>query len=582
MTKKFSALILIVFFLFQSAMAFSNTSKTVADEQFEALANKYITELLEMNPEWATNLGEHRYDNRLNDYSLAGIKRTRDFTALYLAQLKRIPLARLSKANNIDARIMRDNLEYNLFQIDILREYEWNPIYYNIGTAINNLIARDYAPLSTRLANVKARLNQIPDVVTAAKTNLKNPPLVYTKTAIDQNKGVISLIREELQMFVDKEPSMKAEIAPSQARAIAALTDYGNWLEKDLMPRSKGDFRIGEAKYRQKLRFALESDLSKEELLKRAETDLRTTQTAMYQVALPLYKRYFPNEKNATKLNDKKLVIKSVLNKLAETRPTNETIVNEATEKLKETTDFVRSNNLVTVPNEPVKAIVMPEFARGAAVAYCDSAGPFEKKNETFFAISPTPKDWTENRKVSFFREYNDYMLNDLTIHEAMPGHYLQLMHANKFKAPTMLRAIFTSGSFIEGWAVYAEQLMAERNFGGAETHMQQLKMKLRVIINSIIDQKIHTAGMTEKEAIDFMMNEGFQEEGEAAGKWKRAQLSSTQLSTYYVGSVEVNDIRREYEAKHKGAVNLKQMHDEMLSFGSPAAKYVKEMMNLR
>ncbi len=582
MTKKISALILIVFFLFQSAMAFSNIGKTAPDEQFETLANKYITELLEMNPEWATNLGEHRYDNRLNDYSLAGIKRTRDFTALYLAQLKRIPLARLSKANNIDARIMRDNLEYNIFQIDTLREYEWNPLYYNIGTAINNLIARDFAPLSTRLANVKARLNQIPDVVAAAKTNLKNPPLVYTKTAIDQNKGVISLIREELQMFVDKEPSMKAEIAPSQARAIAALTDYGNWLEKDLMPRSKGDFRIGEAKYRQKLRFALESDLSKEELLKRAETDLRTTQTAMYQVALPLYKRYFPNEKNATKLNDKKLVIKSVLNKLAESRPTNETIVNEATEKLKETTDFVRSNNLVTVPNEPVKAIVMPEFARGAAVAYCDSAGPFEKKNETFFAISPTPKDWTENRKVSFFREYNDYMLNDLTIHEAMPGHYLQLMHANKFKAPTMLRAIFTSGSFIEGWAVYAEQLMAERNFGGAETQMQQLKMKLRVIINSIIDQKIHTAGMTEKEAIDFMMNEGFQEEGEAAGKWKRAQLSSTQLSTYYVGSVEVNDIRRAYEAKHKGAVNLKQMHDEMLSFGSPAAKYVKEMMNLR
>ncbi len=582
MTKKFSALILIVFFLFQSAMAFSNTSKTVADEQFEALANKYITELLEMNPEWATNLGEHRYDNRLNDYSLAGIKRTRDFTALYLAQLKRIPLARLSKANNIDARIMRDNLEYNIFQIDTLREYEWNPLYYNIGTAINNLIARDFAPLSMRLANVKARLNQIPDVVTAAKTNLKNPPLVYTKTAIDQNKGVISLIREELQMFVDKEPSMKAEIAPSQARAIAALTDYGNWLEKDLMPRSKGDFRIGEAKYRQKLRFALEFDLSKEELLKRAKADLRATQTAMYQVALPLYKRYFPNEKNAAKLNDKKFVIKSVLNKLAESRPTNETIVNEATEKLKETTDFVRSNNLVTVPNEPVKAIVMPEFARGTAVAYCDSAGPFEKKNETFFAISPTPKDWTENRKVSFFREYNDYMLNDLTIHEAMPGHYLQLMHANKFKAPTMLRAIFTSGSFIEGWAVYAEQLMAERNFGGAETHMQQLKMKLRVIINSIIDQKIHTAGMTEKEAIDFMMNEGFQEEGEAAGKWKRAQLSSTQLSTYYVGSVEVNDIRRAYEAKHKGAVDLKQMHDEMLSFGSPAAKYVKEMMNLR
>ena len=172
-------------------------------------------------------------------------------------------------------------------------------------------------------------------------------------------------------------------------------------------------------------------------------------------------------------------------------------------------------------------------------------------------------------------------MLQDLTIHEAMPGHYLQIMHSNQFKAPTPIRALFSSGSFVEGWAVYAEQLMAEKGYGGAEVEMQQLKMKLRVIINAIIDQKIHTQNMSEKDAIAFMMNEGFQEEGEAAGKWKRAQMSSTQLSTYYVGSVEVNDLRKAYEAKNKGAVDLKKMHDTMLSFGSPPAKYVKEMMNL-
>ena len=203
----------------------------------------------------------------------------------------------------------------------------------------------------------------------------------------------------------------------------------------------------------------------------------------------------------------------------------------------------MREKKLVTVPTEPVKVIEMPEFARGTAVAYFDSAGPFEKKNETFFTISPTPKDWSDPRKESFYKEYNDYMLDNLTVHEAMPGHYLQIMHSNKFKAPTMIRALFRSGTFTEGWAVYAEQVMAENDFGGDEVEMQQLKMKFRVIINAIIDQKIHTAGMTEKEAVDFMMNEGFQEEGEAAGKWKRAQLSSTQLSTYYVGSVEVNDI---------------------------------------
>ena len=278
---------------------------------------------------------------------------------------------------------------------------------------------------------------------------------------------------------------------------------------------------------------------------------------------------------------DRKTVIKGVLNKLAESRPNNETIVPNAEKDLAETTEFVRANNLVTIPTEPVKIIEMPEYARGSAVAYCDSTGPFEKKNSTFFAISPTPKDWSPQRVESFYKEYNDYMLEDLTIHEAMPGHYLQLMHANKFKAPTMIRAVFGSGSFVEGWAVYAEQVMAEKGYGGAEVEMQQLKMKLRVIINAIIDQKIHTTGMTEQEAIALMMNEGFQEEGEAAGKWKRAQLSSTQLSTYYVGSVEVNDLRKAYEAKNGKQTEMRKMHDSMLSFGSPPAKYVKEMLGL-
>jgi uncharacterized protein (DUF885 family) len=168
-----------------------------------------------------------------------------------------------------------------------------------------------------------------------------------------------------------------------------------------------------------------------------------------------------------------------------------------------------------------------------------------------------------------------------VTVHEAMPGHYLQLVHANKFNAPTRLRAIFQSNTFAEGWAVYAEQLMAERGFGGPEVRMQQLKLRLRTIINAILYQKIHTGGMTEKEALSLMMNEGFQEEGEASGKWRRAQLTSAQLSNYYVGSLEVIDIRRSYEAKMGDTTNFRQLHDTMLSFGSPAPKYVKELMGL-
>lgn len=554
------------------------------DAKFEALANKYIAELLEMNPEWATSLGEHKYDDQLNDYSLDAVKKEREFTAKYLTELGKIKPENLSKVNNIDYRILKQRLEYNIFQIDVLRDYEWNPMNYNVGGAIDSLISRDFAPLKSRLMNAKARLEQVPNVVAAAKANLKNPPKIYTETAIAQNKGTINLIKGDLQMFID-EAGMKAELAPAQAKAIAALEDFGTWMEKDLLPRSNADFRLGEEKFRQKLKFALQSDYTKEQILERGMTDLKETQMKMFNVGRMLYNNFFPDKKISIKdtpgPEQRKLIIKEVLNKLAEDRPNNETIVAQANEDLKEATEFVRSKKIVTVPTEPVKVIEMPEFARGTAVAYFDSAGPFEKKNETFFTISPTPADWSDARKESFYKEYNDYMLKNLTVHEAMPGHYLQIMHSNKFKAPTLVRSLFRSGTFTEGWAVYSEQVMAENDFGGDEVEMQQLKMKLRVIINAIIDQKIHTAGMTEKEAIDFMMNEGFQEEGEAAGKWKRAMLSSTQLSTYYVGSVEVNDIANAYKDKHKGKADAQKMHDEMLSFGSPAPKYVKEMLGL-
>ena len=268
-----------------------------------------------------------------------------------------------------------------------------------------------------------------------------------------------------------------------------------------------------------------------------------------------------------------------VLGKLAEQHPDDRTIVSEARKIVAEATDFVKSHNLVTVPKKPLDVIVMPEFKRGQSIAYCDSPGPLEKNGKTFFAVAPTPNDWSAERKASFFREYNNFMLRDLTVHEAMPGHYLQLAHANEFRAPTLVRAIFQSGTFVEGWAVYTEQIMAEAGYGGPEVRMQQLKMRLRVDCNAIIDQSIHTANMTEQEALDLMMKEGFQQEGEAVAKWKRARLSSTQLSTYFVGVTEHLEMRE--RAKAGASFDLRKYNDSVLSFGSPPVKYVRELLGL-
>lgn len=547
------------------------------DLKFEDFAKQYLDTLLEKNPELATSLGEHRYDDRLADYSRAGIQAQVQFQRQSVERLGQIEVSKLSPVNRIDFAILQSQIQSSLFQLENLREHEWNPLFYNVGNAIYGLTAREFAPLKDRLKSVKARLKAIPGVLEAARMNLRNPPRVHTETAILQNKGNVSLVREELRTYLDQAPELIPEFASVQSQVIAAFESYGVWLEKELLPRSNGNFRIGENRFRDKLRYTLDSDLTLEEILQRARADLQRTQDELYETARSLSKM----EVTGTDPGARRRTIKAVLDQLAESRPTNETIVAQAKANLEDVTEFVRTQGLVTVPQEPVKIIVMPEFQRGVAVAYCDSPGPLEKNGETFYAISPTPGDWSQQRVISFFREYNDHMLKDLTIHEAMPGHYLQLAHSNKFKAPTLIRAIFTSGVFAEGWATYAEQLMVEKGYGGPEVKMQQLKMRLRLIINAILDQKIHTAGMSEQEAMDLMMNDGFQEEGEAAGKWRRACLSSTQLSTYYVGNTEINEIRRAWEAKKGPILDQRAFHDTLLSFGSPAPKHIRPLLGL-
>ena len=570
-------------FLIRSAAAaslwflLSCTVQQNEDAKFEAFAKEYLAKLLEKNPELATSLGDHQYDDFLSDYSQAGIQAQIQFQRQSLERLGQIQVTKLSRVNRIDFGILQSQIQSALFQLENLREHEWNPLFYNVGSAIYGLTARDFAPLRSRLKSVKARLKAIPGVLDAARMNLRNPPRIHTETAILQNKGNVSLVREELKSFLDRVPELIPEFAAVQSQAIAAFESYGVWLEKDLLSKSNGNFRIGENKFRDKLRYTLDSDLSVEEILRRAESDLEKTQEALYETARTLSTKEPDKIDSATK----KQVIQAVLDQLAESRPTNETIVALAKANLEEVTDFVRQHGLVTVPQEPIRIIVMPEFQRGVAVAYCDSPGPLEKNGETFYAISPTPGDWSPQRVTSFFREYNNYMLKNLNIHEAMPGHYLQLAHSNKFTAPTPIRAIFTSGVFTEGWATYAEQLMVEKGYGGPEVRMQQLKMRLRLIINAILDQKIHTAGLSEQEAKDLMMNEGFQEEGEAAGKWRRACLSSTQLSTYYVGNTEINEIRKAWETKKGPILDFKVFHDTLLSFGSPAPKHVRALLGL-
>src|ERR1700730_11156222 len=564
-------------------VAIATANANPKDDEFEKIAKDYVENFLSSHPEFATELGDHRFDAVLTDYSpetrarmLANAKQVRE-------TLKKFDdCKQLTGANQVDVRILRDNVDSEIFRLEELREAEWNPLVYNqsLANSLYLLVARDFDSADKRIRNLHQRMDGIPIVIKQAEANLQHSPRVHTETAIEQIQGAINLVRNGLDPLLNQAPQLKKDLAPTQEKTAKALEDYKKWLQDDLLKRSDGDFRIGADKFRKKLHFALASDLSMEEIKKRADADLQATQAATYETALPLYKKYFPKAGEKT-LANKHNVTAAVLNRLAQEHQDDNTVVGYAQKVVSEATNFVKERNFVSVPAVPLEVIAMPEFKRGVAIAYCDSAGPLEKNPKTFFAVSPTPKDWTKEKKESFFRENNNYFIRDLTVHEAMPGHYLQLAHSNEFKAPTLVRSIFQSGTFIAGCAVYNYQVMAEAGYGGPEVKMQQLKMRLRVICNAIIDQSIHAGNMSEQEALDVMMKEGFQQEGEAVAKWKRARLSSSHLSTYFVGVTEHLALREQAKARDGAKFDLKKYNDTVISFGSPPVNYVREMMGL-
>jgi uncharacterized protein (DUF885 family) len=301
----------------------------------------------------------------------------------------------------------------------------------------------------------------------------------------------------------------------------------------------------------------------------------------MYEVASVIYRSKYPYaELPAAPSNDlQQVVVRAALEEAYLQLPERDQIVELAAAALEQTTAFVVEKDLISVPDDPIEIVLMPEFQRGVAVAYCDSPGPLDVGETTFYAVAPLPEDWSDEQARSFLREYNLLSIHDLTIHEAMPGHYVQLMHSNRY--PSVIRAVLSSGTFIEGWAVYAERTMIDEGYLEDDPLMRLINLKwyLRTVVNAIIDQAIHVEDMTRDEAMQLMIEGAFQEESEAAGKWTRAQLTSTQLSTYFVGYQEHIDLRVEAESLRGDAFSLRSFHDDVLSYGSPPAKYVRALL---
>jgi uncharacterized protein (DUF885 family) len=554
-----------------------------AAAQFRRLADDYLDDLARRHPDLATELGDHRFDGRLPDSGAAALDDERRGLDEFAARLALVDLAALDGELRADATVLGSNVARRLFEIEELREHTWNPLLANPGQAIYTLLARDYAPLPDRLRSLAGRLAAVPGSLAAARAELGRLPKVHLQTAIAQFDGTIGLVTEEVNAALSQAANsggsagpgagaaVVAEVEKARPAALAALAEHRDWLSARLAgddPAAGGggfaDPRLGRELFSRKLSLTLSAASDADAILARAEDDLERLTGEITEVAGRLGGT--PRE---------------VLDRLAAAAPDEATILAFCADALTAQTAFVGQHDLVTLYDDPVEVIDMPEINRGIAVAYCDPPGPLEPEpGATFIAVSPTPKDWTPQRVASFYREYNRHMVHNLMVHEAMPGHYLQLQHSRRFNGATPLRAALWSGPFVEGWAVYAEKLMADHEYPGegdpAAVRMQQLKMQLRMVINAILDARVHAHGMTEAEAMSLMTVRGFQEDGEASGKWRRAQLTSAQLSTYYVGYTEVADLAADLLGR---GLTARAAHDSMLAHGSPPVRLLRTLL---
>ena len=580
------AVMRIVSFLLAGFLATGALAATPADEAFENLASEFLSDLGNVSPVVATLIGDHSSDHRLDEVDSAGRTETLELLQDYRKALAKIDRDQLSRANQVDAELLAHEVESNIWSLETLQEWAWNPLYYvNLsGSSIYGLMARDFAPINERLMNAAARLEQMPRFLEQARASLQpeRVPTVHAETAVQQNPGLVSIIETMIVPAMDGLPAedrQRLEAAIETAKdAVAA---HQTWLEETLLPRAAGDFRVGAEIYDRKLAFALNSSLSRRDIKARAEAEYEAVRNQMYAVAKEVYAKkhpytYFPDNPDE---GFKQAIIRAALEEAYRKLPPRDGIVEVARQYLQQATDFVIEHNIVTMPEEPVEIIIMPEFQRGVSVAYLDPPGPLDKDQPAFYAVAPLPEDWTDDQVESFLREYNLLSMQDLTIHEGVPGHYLQLALSNRY--PSTIRSVLWSGPFVEGWGVYAEVMMIEEGYMSDEPLMKLINLKwyLRAVTNAIIDSAIHVDGMTREAAMKLMVEGGFQEEREAAGKWVRAQLTSAQLSTYFVGYQEHRELRAEVERAWGADFTLRRYHDTLLSFGSPPVRFVRALM---
>lgn len=573
--KKASLLLILVLLSFSCKK--EPKDPQVFNSQFDNYKNNFVEKLWKVYPDWATNQGFHKYDSVIKVPNADYRKEQVAFAESNLDSLKTYPIEQLSDNNVTDYYMIKNFLEGAVYSVNELKSYEWDPSSYNVCGSFAEILNGNYDSLENRLKSFNLKMDNVPAFYEAAKANVKNPTIEHTQLAIDQNSGGASVFTVDLVKFVGESKlsdTEKKAILEKSKKTVVAITDYVDWLKKldNKTPRS---FRLGKELFDKKFKYEIQSGYTPDEIYKKAVDHKTELHAKMFELADKLWPKYCATEIKPT---DKLKVIKMVIDKISLQHTTPEIFQSEIEKQIPELVAYVKAKELLYIdPSKPLVVRKEPDYMAGVAGASISSPGPYDKNANTYYNVG-SMSGWDAARSESYLREYNDYILQILNIHEAVPGHYTQLVYSNQ--APSIIKSIFGNGAMIEGWAVYTERMMLESGYKNSdEMWLMYYKWNLRATYNTILDYSIHTKNMSKETAISLMINEAFQQQAEADGKWKRATLSQVQLCSYFTGYTEIYEFREALKKEQGDKFNLKKFHEEFLSYGSAPVKYIKELM---
>lgn len=558
-------------FLFAQSVSFG------PDVAFNDFKGRFIEALWKANPGWATENGYHKWDSVLTVPNEASRTERRQWATRYLDSLNSYPLQHLDVANQTDWKLIQNQLKSAIWSIDTKKEYQWNPAQYNVTGGIAYMLSEPYDKLENRLRNIRFKLEKVAAYYDAAKAAISNPATVLKGLAIQQNEGGLPALQKDIVDSVKKsglpQNEKKATLAAA-AEAVTAINDYIEWL-KALPETDARNFRLGKPLYDAEFTYDIESSLTADELYKAATDRKEYLTTEMAKKADTLWRKYFGN---TTKPTDRYTLIRKVIDTVSATHVKPADFRSSIEKQIPKLAAFVRSKNLLYLdPSKPLKVRDEPGYMAGVAGASVSAPGPYDKGGKTYYNVGSLD-GWAPQRAESYLREYNDYTMQILNIHEAIPGHYAQLVYANK--SPDIIKAILGNGSMIEGWAVYSELMMMEAGYDPSpEMWLMYYKWNLRSVCNTILDISVHTRDMTKEAAMDLLVRQAFQQQAEAEGKWKRVSVSHVQLTSYFNGFYEILRLRDAWKAKMGAAYSVKDFNEKFLSYGSVPVKYISEMM---